>query len=292
MSRAAENGDVDDEEDPPDGWLRWLISADETGVHGSRYYGFGTLWMAWQRRGDFARLIKELRDEHGYTSEIKWTKVTPASLPFYEDLVERFFETDWLSFHCCIVEKAVVRKEFHQGDYDLARRKHFGMLLTSKVRACLKVHPDRRQVFRIHVDPIHSRYAKADEAAEVICNHVLAKTVGIRPVDKVLTRHSHLNHGIQLCDLLLGACHAAWEQDARAGHKLDLREWIAYHLGWEDLRHDTYPEERKFNVWVYYDPTRGRRKSETAPVALVHPLPERPGARKPWRPSGPPAKRT
>ena len=52
---------------------------------------------------------------------------------FYEDLVEAFFKTSWLQFHCCVVERATVRKEFHQGDYDLARRKHFGMLLRNKI---------------------------------------------------------------------------------------------------------------------------------------------------------------
>lgn len=59
------------EDDPPRGVRRWLISCDETGVHGSRFYGFGSLWMPWQRRGDFAKLIDELRARHGYAWEIK-----------------------------------------------------------------------------------------------------------------------------------------------------------------------------------------------------------------------------
>jgi hypothetical protein len=39
----------DADDDPRPGVLRWLISCDESGVHGSRHYGFGTLRMAWQR---------------------------------------------------------------------------------------------------------------------------------------------------------------------------------------------------------------------------------------------------
>ena len=39
------------EPNPPLGVRRWLISYDETGLHGVRCYGFGILWMAWQRRG-------------------------------------------------------------------------------------------------------------------------------------------------------------------------------------------------------------------------------------------------
>lgn len=179
-----------DEADPPEGVLRWLVACDESGIHGARSYGFGTLWLPWQRRGDFSALIARLRDEHGYLAEIKWTNVKANALGFYEDLIESFFHTRWLSFHCCIVEKTVVRKDLHQGDYDLARRKHFGMLLTNKIKTALRNHPERKQTFRVLVDPIHSRYAKADQEAEWVCNRALAKAVGeARPVDRVLFGH-------------------------------------------------------------------------------------------------------
>ena len=257
-----------DADDPPArGVIRWLVSCDESGVHGARHYGFGTLWMNWQRRGDFAALIRSVREEHGYRHEIKWRNVKREALPFYDDLIEAFFKTSWLRFHCCIVERAVVRKELHQGDYDLARRKHFEMLLRNKISACLKARRGREQTFRILVDPIHSRYGKADEAAEVICNNALAKAFGKkRPIDKVLTRNSRDTESIQVCDFLLGAVMSAWEGDATAEAKLDTQTWIAHHLGWPDLKADTHPAEGKFNVWVFYDATRGPRKVSTREV--------------------------
>lgn len=179
--------------------------------------------MAWQRRGDFAELIRRLRAEHRYTSEIKWTNVKRGSIAFYEDLIEEFFRTRWLSFHCFIAEKSVVRKELHGGDYDLARRKHFAMLLTNKTKASIRAHPQRPQTFRVLVDPIHSSYGKADEAVEVICNHAVKKALGVRPVDRVFTRDSKDTPLIQLCDVLLGAVRAAFEGDATAEAKLDLQ---------------------------------------------------------------------
>jgi len=263
----------DEEDEPAKGLLRWLIACDESGIHGARYYGFGTLWMPWQRRGDFARLITELRDEHGYHDEIKWNRIRSRWGPFYDDLIEAFFRTRWLSFHCCVIEKAVVRKELHQGDYDLARRKHFAMLLRNKVGRCIRAHPNRQQTFRVLVDPMASRYAKADEAAHVICNNALAKVFGgSRPLDKVVTRNSRETPAIQLCDLLLGAVLAAWEREATSEAKLDALAWMSHHLGWPDLRADTRPDERKFNVWVFYDPVRGTRKVITRPTRLVYAL--------------------
>jgi hypothetical protein len=78
------------EDDPLPGVERWLISCDESGTGGDRFYGFGTLWMNWQRRGDFARLVRELRDQHGYPYEFKWNKTSVYALAFYKAIVETF----------------------------------------------------------------------------------------------------------------------------------------------------------------------------------------------------------
>lgn len=258
------------EGDPPPGVLRWLVSCDESGVHGARYYGFGTLWMRWQRRGAFAALIDALRAKYRFTQEFKWSKVGPRYLGFYKDVVEMFFKTNWLSFQCLIVEKAVVT----QADIDRARRIHFTKLLTNKVQRCLRAHPNREQTFRIWVDPIHSRYGKADEEIEVIANNVLARAFGkLRPVDKVLTHDSKETPSIMLCDVLLGAVMDAWQQKAESAAKQGLARWIAQHLGWDDLHSDTRPGERKFNIWVFYDPTKGPREVATQRVRLLYPLP-------------------
>jgi len=41
------------------------------------------------------------------------------------------------------------------------------------------------------VDPIHSRYAKADNAVEVMASHVVRAVFGeVHPVDSVLTKDS------------------------------------------------------------------------------------------------------
>lgn len=264
---------------PLPGVQRWLISCDESGMDGAAYYGFGALWMPWQRRGDFAGLVGELKERHGYTSEIKWTNVRPHYARFYRDLVEMFFHTKWLTFHCMVIRRAIIRKSLHNGDIDLARRKHFTKLLTNKISRCIKSNPGRKQTFRIWVDPIASRYKRADEALEVIANRAVEKALGeVRAVDKVLTRNSKDAYAIQLCDLLLGAVLAAWRQEASASVKIELQKWISHYLGWPDLRSDTHNSERKFNIWYFYDPTLGPRELTTRQVRLVYPLPRKTSA--------------
>jgi len=257
------------------GVRRWLISCDESGIHGSPHYGFGSLWMKWQRRGDFAEDVREMRERHKYFSEIKWNTVNSMrSVPFYEELIEYYFQRKWLVFQCLIVPKASVRKEFHDNDWDLARRKHYTMLLTNKMKKALERFPGRKHEFRIHIDKIASRYAKADEAMEVITNNILNKKFrDASPVHSVLTRDSKDSPGIQLCDLMLGAVMETWHKRANHPAKKAVRQCIANHLGWDALDADTFITERKFNIWYFLDTTRQKRGVVTKPVKLMYPYP-------------------
>lgn len=256
---------------------QWLVSCDESGTHGARYYGFGSLWMGWRRRGVFSGAIQKLREEHGFSDELKWNKANSKKYhSFFLDVIDYFFREPSLAFHCIVVRKGMVRKDLHGGDLDLARRKHFTMLLTDKVRKCIKAQPFREHTFRFWVDPIASRYDKADEVVEVITHRVLAKALGaVRPVDKVITRTSHDTPSIQLCDLLLGAVLDAWQGNASSPSKIAVSKHIASYLGWSSLRADTLPIERKFNIWYFHDRSRGPREPPTWEVDLVHPLPSR-----------------
>lgn len=255
---------------------RWLIACDESGVHGASHYGFGSLWIKWQRRGDFHRDILDIARRHQFIDEIKWSTASRHYFqPFYKELVEYFFRHPWMVFHCVVIRKdAIQAATYHDGDWDLARRKHFTMLLTNKMKKAVRRFPDRPHEFRVWCDPIASSYAKADEAVEVISNNVLNQRFrDHKPVTSVITRDSKNTPAIQLCDLLLGAVMETWQQRATNRTKQAIRNHIAYYLGWSDLNSDTKPRERKFNIWYFFDPTREKRRVATRNVRLVYPYP-------------------
>ena len=117
------------------GKLIWHIACDESGIDGQVYYGFGSLWMKYQRRGDFVRIIRNLREKYRYTNEIKWQRAHQKNnIDFYKELADVFFKHAWLAFHCIVIRKGLVDKSFHDGDYDLAMRKHFTTLISSKIK--------------------------------------------------------------------------------------------------------------------------------------------------------------
>lgn len=240
----------------------FVIFCDESGFHGTKLEGFGSLWMTYERRGDFARKWASLHDRHFPPSEVKWTKVTRATLPFFEALVDWFFATNWLMFHCLVVGREQVDMSRHKEDKDLQRRKHFTMLLAKKIRRFAR--PGK--VYRIRVDPIHSSYAKADEAAETILRRMIQKEAGLAgttTIHSLLTVDSKATPGVQLSDLLLGAVMAARHGVVTSRPKLAILGRIASHMGWPDLRSDTMPQVQKFNIWRFWVPGSGLPRPET-----------------------------
>lgn len=255
------------------GYRNYLVYCDDSGLHGSTHYAFGSLWMPWERRGDFYDLVRDLRHRHGMQEEFKWRKVNRRFETFYLELVETFFKRPWLMFHALIVERAYVDREFHDGDYDLARRKHFALLLGSKIRDLCSARGGRSKRYHVRVDVLPSRYAKADEAAAVIVNRALSKEVGHPAVATLFTRDSKATPGIALADVLLGAVMDDWCGDSESAPKLAVKSAVARHLGWPDLSADTMRSEWKFNIWAFFDPTSDReRPATTRPVTLLHPM--------------------
>lgn len=270
-----------DEDEPVPGHRNYLVYCDESGMGGEVYYGFGSLWMPWERRGDFAALIDGLRAKHGYEYEIKWKKVKSDNEAFYRELIEQFFQRTWLMFHCVIVRRGYTDQAFHK-DFDEEKRKRFSMLIKNKIKFFSGGDPSK--AYHVRVDPLPSRYPKADEAAFKIVGNTLKKELDVAPLKSLITRDSKQTRGIQLADVLLGATMSDWQEKASAPHKLSVKQKIAEHLGWPDLKADTKPHEWKFNIWYFYDPSpRMPREIETRDVKLLVPMPPLP-RRKAIRP--------
>jgi hypothetical protein len=267
------------EDGPPPGVRRLAFHCDESGISGgSKHYGFGALIMQYQRRGQFVQEFRELADPA--FGEVKWNKTSDRTLDYYKRLVDYFFRTSWLYFHCIVVERAWVKvREFHGGSYDVARRKHFTRFLASKIKWIVSIDRKRKYDFRVYVDPIASSYDKADEAVREIGNRMVNKELVTAAkeakIENVFTVDSKERQEIQLCDLLLGALLDSWNEGSSREAKGELKQHIAGYLGWDDLRHGTYAGERKFNVWWLTDQFKSDadRPVRAKPVKLVHPLP-------------------
>lgn len=232
--------------------------------------------MSYQRRGTMSALMKPIRAMFRYgPAEMKWKRIDRRNVAAYLALVDMFFQEPWLQFHMLVVRRDWVDTTLHEDNLDLARRKHLTKFLANKIGRCIRVHRGQATQFRVYADNPYSGsgYTKAHEAAEAIGNNVLAQIFAdLRPIDRIFACDSKQRPGIQLCDVLLGACMDAWNSKARSDEKDQVKQRIAQYLGWEDLHADTKPQERKFNIWYLLDP-RLPRPVATRQVQLVHQLP-------------------
>lgn len=65
----------------------------------------GAVWCPKDKRWEIAERIREIKQKHGLERdfEIKWTKVSPSKLAFYQDIVDYFFDDDDLHFRGLVV---------------------------------------------------------------------------------------------------------------------------------------------------------------------------------------------
>lgn len=253
----------------------WHLFCDESGISGKPFYAFGALWIKENNLSLFEREITELRQKHCCGDEIKWQAAkSKRYAEFYRDLIHFFFKSNYLFFNCIVVELAVVNKNFHNGSYETAKKKHFNMLICNKIQSSLKKNSNNR--FILSVDDLPFSYHKSDEQMHIIANRIIKKksyiSNAIQKLNEVNSRHCH---GVQLCDLLLGAVVSGYQKEISSERKLELCQLIAEYLGWDQLAYDTLDTDKKFNIWSFYDPTKGARKVKTRETRLKYPLPEK-----------------
>lgn len=169
------------------------LEHDESNVMG--------LGATWTFRQDVRRMALQLRDikkRHRAVGELKWTKVSPARLDFYQEVIDWFFDTESLHFRALIVpnKKALDHEKFNQGSHDdFYYKMYFSML--GKI-----LSPTEQN--EIYIDIKDTRSAnKVRKLTDVLRNDRYDFTGEM--ISRVQQARSHELELMQLTDLLLGA---------------------------------------------------------------------------------------
>ena len=182
--------------------LPFNIYCDESCHLENDHHGVMVLGAVWcpadEARNAFVRL-REIKTEHGLAPdfELKWTKVSPAKVAYYRDVLDYFFDNGALNFRAVVVpDKGLLRHSaFGQTHDDWYYKMYFDMLKVI-------FRPDAR--YRIYLDIKDTRGArKAVKLHEVLCNdrYDFSRQV----IERLQLVHSHEIEQLQLADLLIGA---------------------------------------------------------------------------------------
>jgi len=175
--------------------------------------------------------------------EIKWTKVSPAKIRLYLDIVDLFFDDDDLHFRALLVpDKVKLRHDvFGQSHDDWYFKMYFDMLK-------FILSPDA--CYRIYLDIKDTRSAvKIAKLHDVLCNNIY--DFSRRIIECVQTVRSHEMEILQLTDLLIGAVSYVNRGLTTSPAKQALVERIKECTHYS-LKQSTLLREDKFNLFRWH----------------------------------------
>lgn len=159
----------------------------------------GALWCPLDRRREISVRLREIKQKHGIpvSTEVKWVKVSPAKVEFYQDWMDYFFDDDDLHFRSVVIgRKSSLRHEEHGQTHD----EWYYKMLFALVSPLLK--PENRHRIYIDQKDTHSGQ-KANKLHQVLCSSRYDFDRSI--IERVQPVASHESELLQLCDLLVGA---------------------------------------------------------------------------------------
>ena len=80
----------------------------------------GALWISVPQLSLFTDAIRTVKKKHDIASqrEIKWTKVSPAKLDYYKELVDVFFAVEQVNYRAVVINKSIIDYEAHNKTRD------------------------------------------------------------------------------------------------------------------------------------------------------------------------------
>jgi len=205
----------------------------------------GAVWCPLEKTREISARIREIKTEHGLKPdfEIKWTKVSPARLHFYTEVVNYFFDNGDLHFRALIVpdKSKLQHAAHHQTHDDWYYKMYFDML---------KVIISPNDHYRIYLDIKDTRSAvKISRLHDVLSNNMydFDRTI----IERVQTVRSHEIEALQLADLLIGAVAYVNQGLESSQAKMALAERMRERSGY-GLTRTTLLRENKVNLFRWH----------------------------------------
>ncbi|MDB2385156.1 DUF3800 domain-containing protein [Polaribacter sp.] len=215
----------------------------------SEIMGLGALTCPSDKKDVVFQRIREFKVEHGLKKdfEIKWSKISPSKVEFYIDIINYFFDLEYLGFRSVIINKKELDHSINNSSHDEFYYKMNFLL----IRELLV--PSKR--YRIFLDKKDTRgRKKIEKLHKYLCsNQYDYKKEVVKSVQEVVSDQIEL---VQLCDLLLGAVSYANRGLESSSAKLRVINKIKKRSGYS-LTKNTLPSEIKMNTLIW----RGKIKN-------------------------------
>lgn len=205
--------------------------------------GLGALSCPSDKKDNVFKRIREYKEEHGLPKdfEIKWNKISPSKINFYLDIVNYFFDLEYLGFRSIIIKKSDLDHEKNNSDHDQFYYKMNFLLLRQLL------YPSNQYKIFLDKKDTNGR-KKIDKLHTYLCNDKYDyKKETILSLQEVISDQIEL---VQLCDLLLGAVCYINRGLKSSTAKLKIIERIKERSGYSLIK-STLPSEYKMNTFIW-----------------------------------------
>jgi hypothetical protein len=201
------------------------------------FTGIGSIWIQKERRDDLKSALKEIKARHNIRGELKWQKLSPAYYDVYREVIDFYFNADYIRFRVILVESQKVDNvKFNNDDAELGFYKFYYQLLKNWIYdfngywifTDLKQNRDRKRL---------------NELERVLDYSNLTSNV-----KKVQGLPSDQSLGIQLADILTGLTVSKFNNEISASAKKKLIEYVEEKYLLKEIA-PTAKWEEKFNIF-------------------------------------------
>ena len=194
-----------------------------------KFMFLGSISCAYPQVKRHCQRIADLKKEHNFYAEIKWSNVSNSKLRFYSDLIDYFFDTD-LRFRAIGVEKAKINCTEFGTEYDDFYYKMYYQLLHYRINTMYH--------YNVYLDIKDTLSAEKVRKLREILNIRFGVFRNIQNID---SKESLL---MQLSDLLLGAIsYNSNNEEKLNAAKVHLIEKIQRHTNNMNLSATNYSEK-------------------------------------------------
>jgi len=203
----------------------------------------GAVWCPKDKTKEITTRINEIKKKYNLknSAEIKWTKISPSKSEFYKELINYFFDNEFLHFRGLVADKRNLQYEkFQQTHDDWYYRMYFIMLKNI-------FNPSEK--YRIYLDIKDTKGgSKIKELQNVLCRNF--EDYSKKIFYNLQLIRSYETPLIQITDLLIGALSYSNRNLQTSSTKKELIELIMNRSGL-NLTHSTFPRESKFNLFFW-----------------------------------------
>lgn len=204
----------------------------------------GAIWCEKRFIPRIAEQIRQLKTAHGLSRqfEVKWTKVSPAKLEFYQELINLFFNTPPLHFRGVVIpDKSLLRHEQFEQNHDHFYYKMFFTLLKT-------IFSPAHQ-YAIYLDIKDTRSQEMVKGLhQCLCNSQY--DFNRETIQRIQQIRSHESELLQIADLMIGALSYLHRDLQTSVAKQTLIRQIKRLSGYS-LERNTLLREEKFNLLVW-----------------------------------------